>query len=109
MFSFLEESDETSSFLTACFMCFLFLGGFIGWGYFLIRDGLPNGSFGRRVGKQRLIDLETGEPTGYGKSALRNLIFSFLGFIDIIVALVHDKGQSVSDIIVKTQVVDWDK
>lgn len=85
--------------------------GFLGFGwavlYTLLRDGLGRGqSFGKRIAKLMVVRLEDGRPCTKGNSIVRNLVASLLGIIDIIVALVQEKGQRVGDMLVNTQVID---
>ncbi len=83
----------------------------VGWGwavfYFLLRDGFGRGqSIGKKAFKLMVVRLEDGRPGTKGNSAVRNLIASFLGVIDMIIALVHEKGHRLGDILVKTQVIE---
>lgn len=80
-----------------------------GWAtlYGLLRDGFGQGqSWGKKALKLMVVRLEDGQPSSKRASAVRNLIGSVLGFIDIIVALVQQKGQRAGDMLTKTQVID---
>lgn len=90
----------------------LAVGGMLvgaGWAilYALLRDGFGQGqSWGKKAFKLMVVRLEDGQPCSKRASAVRNLIGSFLGFIDLIVALVQEKGQRVGDMLTNTQVID---
>jgi len=92
-------------------MVLAFGGGLLGFawafGYTLLRDGMGSGqSMGKKMFKLMVVRLEDHQRCTKGNSAVRNLIGGVLGFIDIIVALVGQKGQRVGDKLVNTQVVE---
>lgn len=86
-------------------------GGLLGFAwallYTLLKDGFGAGqSWGKKMLKLMVVGLEDGQPCTKKKSAVRNLIGSVLGFIDIIVALFQQQGQRVGDMLSKTQVIE---
>jgi len=76
-------------------------------GYLLFSDGLGEGqSFGKKLLKIAVVDQNTGEPCGYGRSLVRNLIRTF-GVFDWAFAL-GERRQRLGDkaantIVVKTR------
>lgn len=88
-----------------------FGGGLLGFGwailYTLLRDGFGEGqSWGKKMVKLMVVRLEDGQRCTKKDSAVRNVIGWLLGFIDVIVALVQQKGQRVGDMLAKTQVIE---
>ena len=96
---------------SALVLVLAFGGGLLGFawafGYTLLRDGMGKGqSLGKKMFKLMVVRLDDDQPSTRGNSAVRNLIGGVLGFIDIIVALLGQKGQRVGDKLVNTQVVE---
>ena len=95
----------------------------IGWAIFysLIRDGFGAGqSWGKKICGLMVVNLNTNEPCNKVQSLVRN-VFALLisgglswmpvvnglsSLIEPIVALVHEKGQRVGDMVGNTQVID---
>ena len=95
----------------------------IGWAIFysLIRDGFGAGqSWGKKICGLMVVNLNTNEPCKKVQSLVRN-VFALLisvglswvpvinglsSLVEPIVALVHEKGQRVGDMVGNTQVID---
>jgi len=95
----------------------------IGWAIFysLIRDGFGAGqSWGKKICGLMVVNLNTNEPCNKVQSLVRN-VFALLisvglswvpvinglsSLVEPIVALVHEKGQRVGDMVGNTQVID---
>ncbi len=94
-----------------------------GWAFFysLLRDGFGAGqSWGKRICGLMVVNLNTNEPCTKVQSLVRNifaLLFSgalswipvvngLSSLVEPIVALVHDQGQRVGDMVGNTQVID---
>lgn len=69
-------------------LLFFLLAGFA---YFLLRDGLPKGSIGKRMMGLRVFDTRTGRPCKYPASLLRNFIQVVLQEVDLLVPLFTKK------------------
>lgn len=99
----------------------LVIGG--GWSiiYFLFRDGFGNGqSWGKKMCGLMVVNLDDNMPCNKSKSFVRNIfawiisaVFSWvpgLNFLasiaEPIVAIIHDKGQRVGDMVARTQVIE---
>lgn len=94
-----------------------------GWALFygLLRDGFGAGqSWGKKICGLMVVNLNTNEPCNKVQSLVRNvfalLISGALSWVPVvnglsslvepIVALVHEKGQRVGDMVGNTQVID---
>jgi uncharacterized RDD family membrane protein YckC len=95
----------------------------IGWAIFygLVRDGFGAGqSWGKKIFGLMVVDLNTNEPCTKVQSLVRN-VFALLismalswvpvingltSLVEPIVALVHEKGQRIGDMVGNTQVID---
>lgn len=83
----------------------------------LFKDGMGRGqSPGKRLTGLMVVRLDLNSPCSYSASALRNLIklllflFPTIGWlVEPIIALVHEKGQRLGDLVAKTQVIEVDK
>jgi uncharacterized RDD family membrane protein YckC len=99
----------------------LIIGG--GWSiiYFLFRDGFGNGqSWGKKMCSLMVVNLDDNMPCNKSKSFVRNIfawiisaVFSWAPGLNLlasiaepIVAIIHDKGQRVSDMVARTQVIE---
>ena len=99
----------------------LIIGG--GWSiiYFLFRDGFGNGqSWGKKMCGLMVVNLDDNMPCNKSKSFVRNIfawiisaVFSWvpgLNFLasiaEPIVAIIHEKGQRVGDMVARTQVIE---
>lgn len=87
---------------------FLLLAGvFWTWFYLLVRDGLGQGqSIGKKIFGLMVVRLEDNQPCTKANSAIRNLYAIALSFIDIIIAMIHEKGQRYGDSRLNTQVIE---
>ncbi|MBU1178061.1 RDD family protein [Patescibacteria group bacterium] len=75
-------------------------------GYFLFRDGMKKGSFGKRKMGLMVIDEKTNRPCSYGKSFLRNLfLLMFLRADGILFRWTKDRRR-LSDMIAGTRVIN---
>ncbi len=99
----------------------IIIGG--GWSlfYFLFRDGFGAGqSWGKKLCGLMVVNLDDNKPCSKGKSFVRN-IFAWIitavvswvpvlnalaGIAEPIIALVHEKGQRVGDMVARTQVIN---
>jgi uncharacterized RDD family membrane protein YckC len=76
------------------------------WCYLLIRDGLGKGqSIGKKLFGLMTIRLEDNQPCTKANSMMRNLIAISLSVIDLLYGAVHNKGQRIGDVQLKTQVI----
>lgn len=97
------------------------VGGLWATVYSLIRDGLGQGqSFGKRLAGLMVVRLNDNRPCEMGNSALRNVIqlaiglvaswipvLNFVGgYVDPLVAVFHNQGWRLGDMLAKTQVID---
>jgi uncharacterized RDD family membrane protein YckC len=104
------------------------VGGIAGFLYFLLRDGLLEGSsLGKKLLKLKAVEVESGKSATYSDSVKRNLIFAvpslllvvpFLGFvvylavasvvgiIEIIAVLTDQNGRRFGDRLANTKVVN---
>lgn len=100
---------------------FIILGGLWALFYSLCRDGFGSGqSWGKKATGLMVVNLENNSPCTIGRSALRNvfqilisIVLSWIpalniisGFAEPIVAVVHQKGHRVGDMVAKTQVIE---
>lgn len=84
----------------------LFIGIIWFWFYMLIRDGLGKGqSYGKKVFGLMTVRLEDNQPCTKANSLMRNIIGICLSGIDLLYGAVHEKGQRIGDIQLKTQVI----
>ncbi len=96
------------------------VGGLWATAYSLIRDGLGRGqSYGKRLVGLMVVRLTDNRPCEMGNSALRNviqlaigLVASWIpglnvvgGFVDPLVAVFHNQGWRLGDMLAKTQVI----
>jgi uncharacterized RDD family membrane protein YckC len=86
------------------------VGVFFGLMYILFRDGIGGASWGKRRNGLLVICLRTGEPCGFVGSFIRNFIalIPLIGFLDLILLFVHERGQRIGDRIMHIQVVEVD-
>lgn len=95
----------------------------LGWGlfYFLFRDGFGKGqSWGKKICGLMVVNLDDNRPCNKSKSFVRN-IFAWIiaavaswvpvlnllaSFVEPIVAMVHEKGHRVGDMVARTQVIN---
>lgn len=78
------------------------LAGFLG--YLLLADGLPGGqSLGKRFLNIAVVNSETGDPCGYGRSFARN-ITQILGFLDWI-WIFGGRRHRAGDVLAHTKVI----
>lgn len=80
------------------------------WGiyYSFCKDGFGTGqSYGKKMNGLMVVNLETNQPCSKGKSALRALSFCipYLGLVEIVMVLAHEKGRRLGDLFAKTQVI----
>ncbi|MBW6464722.1 MAG: RDD family protein, partial [Firmicutes bacterium] len=102
----------------------IIIGG--GWSlfYFLFRDGFGAGqSWGKKICGLMVVNLDDNRPCNKGKSFVRNIfawiitaVFSWVpvlnalaGIAEPIIALIHEKGQRVGDMVARTQVIDLEQ
>ena len=89
--------------------------------YYLLRDGFGAGqSWGKKACGLMVVNLDNNMPCDKGKSFVRNifawLFTAVLGWVPVInalaglaepiIALIHEKGQRVGDMVGRTQVID---
>ncbi len=89
--------------------------------YSLCRDGFGAGqSWGKKAASLMVVNLESNIPCSLGKSVLRNVFqilisivlswipaLNFLaGGAEPIIAIIHEKGHRVGDMVAKTQVIE---
>ena len=101
-----QGNDNLSGLLLALTMISLF---FIMIGYFLLRDGMRKGSYGKRWLGLMVVDEKSNQPCGYGKSLLRNFIFMIIGGVDGLLPLFIDGGKKASDLLAGTMVINRDE
>ncbi len=80
-----------------------------GWAIFFIltRDCFFNGqSPGKKMLGLMVVFLNNNQPCTIGLSVKRNILYIFLGLIELIVPLFHNKGHRLGDMIAKTQVIE---
>jgi uncharacterized RDD family membrane protein YckC len=84
------------------------VGWFFGFLYILFRDGIRGASWGKRRKGLQVISIRTGEPCGLMGSFVRNSIglVPLIGFLDLILIFVHERGQRLGDRIMQMQVVE---
>jgi uncharacterized RDD family membrane protein YckC len=124
-FSYVRYEGDVSSTPNIAVIILMVLAIFIGIGwalfYSLVRDGFGAGqSWGKKICGLMVINLNTNEPCNKVQSLVRNvfalLISGALSWVPVInglsslvepiVALVHEKGQRVGDMVGNTQVID---
>lgn len=80
--------------------------------YYFIKDGLKNGqSWGNRVMGLRVVNLETGKPCTKLQSVLRALfmVVSPINLIEVVMVIFESKGQRLADMIMHTNVLEFEK
>jgi uncharacterized RDD family membrane protein YckC len=77
----------------------------LGFGYFLMRDGLRKGSPGKRICGLRVVDARTGEPCRPLQSVVRNLLLLVIGAFDLLVPFFRKDGRRLGDTVAGTVVV----
>jgi uncharacterized RDD family membrane protein YckC len=83
----------------------VFIGFLVAFLYILLADGLKGGqSYGKRLVKIAVIDLESRNPCTFGQSLVRNLFLSLLGIFDWIFIL-FGKRQRLGDMLANTVVI----
>ncbi|MFH1434895.1 MAG: RDD family protein [Pseudomonadota bacterium] len=87
----------------------LLVTSIIAYGYFLLRDGLPGGSLGKRLMGITVIDVKTGAPCSKKQSFLRNLLLMVLGALDLVVPFFRKNGRRIGDDVAGTVVVSRGK
>jgi len=86
--------------------------GTLGLAYFIGQDCIGGQSAGRRLMKQKLIDIETGETVAPAKAAMRNFVGFLLAVttvgiaVDLVLIVVREDGRRIADLMFRTQVVD---
>lgn len=124
-FSYVRYDGNMSSAPNIVMVILMVLAIFIGIGwalfYSLVRDGFGAGqSWGKKICGLMVVNLNTNEPCNKVQSLVRNvfalLISGTLSWVPVvnglsslvepIVALVHEKGQRVGDMVGNTQVID---
>jgi uncharacterized RDD family membrane protein YckC len=127
-FSYARYNSNLSSAPNVLIIVLMVLAIIIGAGwaifYSLVRDGFSAGqSWGKKICGLMVVNLNTNEPCTKIQSLVRNifalLISGSLSWIPVInglsslvepiVALVHDKGQRVGDMVGNTQVIDLEQ
>ena len=98
-----QGNDSLSGLLLVLMMLSLFS---ITIGYFLLRDGISKGSYGKRWLGLMVIDEKTNQPCGFGKSIFRNFIFIVIGGIDGFIPLFTSDGRKASDMVAGTLVIN---
>jgi uncharacterized RDD family membrane protein YckC len=73
------------------------------WTYFLLRDGIPGQSIGKRLLKIRVVEIESGRSCTWSKSLWRN-ISHFVFLLDALFVLSH-RRMRLGDMIAGTVVV----
>ena len=76
----------------------------VGFGYFLMRDGLRSGSLGKRLAGIRVVDATTGEPCTGKQSFVRNLLLLVIGGFDLLVPFFRQDGKRIRDVVAGTLV-----
>ena len=77
----------------------------LGFGYFLLRDGLRAGSLGKRVCGLRVVDVRTGAPCRPLQSLVRNLLLLAVGTVELLVPFFRSDGRRIGDTVAGTLVV----
>ena len=97
MIPILQGNNNATVIMPRAFLCVFFA-------YFLLvfKDAFKNGSFGKKIMKLKIIDLETKEDASLGKRILRNITW-ILSWMEFIVYLTSNKR--IGDILAKTDVV----
>lgn len=91
------------SFIFVLLTCSFFY--ILGFGYFLLKDGIKGGSLGKRLVGLKVVHVDSKEDCTFLQSFVRNLFFMMIGSIDALVPFFTANGQKASDIIAKTVVV----
>jgi len=77
----------------------------LGFGFFLLRDGLLGGSPGKHVCGLRVVDVRTGAPCRPLQSLVRNLLLLAVGTFDLLVPFFRSDGRRIGDTVAGTLVV----
>jgi uncharacterized RDD family membrane protein YckC len=118
-----EEQVATGPNIIMIILMVMALAIGFGWALFygLLRDGFGAGqSWGKKICGLMVVNLNTNEPCNKVQSLVRNvfalLISGALSWVPVvnglsslvepIIALVHEKGQRVGDMVGNTQVID---
>lgn len=72
--------------------------------YFVFKDGFAGQSLGKAMCGVQVVHQDSGEPTGFGRSFLRNWIL-LLPFVPLVVAFTMGKGPRLGDEMGKTKVI----
>jgi len=82
------------------------VAGLVYLGYLLLADGLEHGqSFGKKFVRTAVVVRGTGKPCGFGRSLVRNLSLTFLGFLDIVFIFTAERRR-LGDIFAGTDVIN---
>jgi uncharacterized RDD family membrane protein YckC len=99
------EPDRLSGPAAILIACSFLVALPLGFGYFLVRDGLRAGSLGKRICGLRVVDARTGEPCRFGQSVVRNLLLIAIGAVDLVVPFFRPDGRRIGDTVAGTVVV----
>ena len=80
---------------------------FAGWAYFFLRDGISNGSLGKRALGLAVIRVPNGQPCTYGRSFVRQLwmLVAPMIMIESVIIFVNQDGRRLGDQLAGTQVI----
>lgn len=99
------EPDQLSGPAAILIACSFLVAVPLGFGYFLLRDGLRAGSPGKRICGLRVVDARTGEPCRLLQSVVRNLLLIAIGAVDLLVPFFRSDGRRIGDTVAGTVVV----
>jgi len=99
------EPDQLSGPAAILIACSFLVALPLGFGYFLLRDGLSGGSLGKRICGLRVVDARTGEPCRLVQSVVRNLLLVAIGAVDLVVPFFRPDGRRIGDTVAGTVVV----
>ncbi len=93
-----NDNSESTAFL---------VGLIISTCYFLFKDSFSGKSLGKLITGLRVVDLDSRQPIGPGKSIARNWIFlvPFLPIVELIVANVREDKRRLGDLMANTIVI----
>lgn len=74
------------------------------YGVLFFKDGFAGHSFGKWICGVQVVDRDSGEPAGFGRSFLRNWITA-IPFMPLVIALTMNKGPRMGDGMAKTRVI----
>ena len=74
--------------------------------YLFIRDGFNGQSLGKRIMRIQVVEVETGKPIGFGKSALRYLFLRIMSVFELIPIFTQPNHRRMGDFFAKTMVVE---